>query len=600
MTDNFPVDDRSLSPASSLSSELYTSEAATQRSSLKAKLTEWLKPIEDQEELRQSIVEAMELLKSILQSIPVAPPYGRLNAHPSLVADIYWTRGPSDDLENEEPEEESGHSIAPYLVAVPGEDHFTLPFQVSDPHAESSRNYYLRHWTVFPSQLANVPCKHMTPDRLRVWINTIFETNFTLTSEVVACLLEFIEDGCDLGQVYGYLRPWIPNVKHEHEFTRLPAALRERRQKDYELRSAAMNSNHIANPRIPPRRVWDLYANRVLPYYALKPHAWSEDYLPDNLWAVSHSWVAPSERHYILTTINGKAWRVPIPRGTTLDSIRNELLMLGAEYVFLDVLCLRQEDKHLSEFESTRKKEWRLDVPTIGYIYTANNQRPVIVYFNGLGLPFRDGLVSRQDRFHWFNRMWTLQETPIIIIPGGLDRKIELNLLDFDPERRHGLWSSWASRQFLQRLKDEVPRLSTLGEAVKKIGLRFYSNPVDEVACLAYLLGCTTLPIYDADMDVEVAWSLLVECLPAKTRTQLLFTEFGSAQRTSLSWWRPKWEEVRACTCFITLPHWYIGKNVELRHEDGFSPRLGYRHGFDAYYHKAYIIEGCCFSPPKS
>ncbi len=36
---------------------------------------------------------------------------------------------------------------------------------------------------------------------------------------------------------------------------------------------------------------------------------------------------------------------VPIPQDTSLDLIRIEMLNLGAEYAWLDVLCLRQEGR---------------------------------------------------------------------------------------------------------------------------------------------------------------------------------------------------------------------------------------------------------------
>lgn len=493
-----------------------------------------------------------------------------------------------EDPENIIPTEPS----STFLVPHPDGSGFVLPFE-STSHISS--RIHKRQWSILPSKVANIPCKDATPKALLTRLNFIFETNFSLTSELEACLTEFIDDGCDIGQVYGYSRPWWPDIIHEEEFRTLPAAIRRRRQKDYDLRSAAINSNHITNPYVPPRRVWDLYANRVLPYHALKPKTdWGgEEYPPENLWAVSHSWVALSDRQSVLTTINGKAWRVSIPRGTTLDDIRNELLLLGAEYVFLDVLCLRQRDELLPEFESIRKKEWRLDIPTIGYIFQYS-QRPVIIYFNGLGRPFRDGPVDPNDHLHWFNRVWTLQETPIHAIFGGL--KVNLGQINISDPRT--IRPFQISHEFFQLLKSIKPTNNTysLNTTLRTLATRAYSNPVDQVACLAYLLSCTTLPIYDADIDVEVAWSLLVECLPDRTRTTLLFSDFGP-KRPSGSW-RPTWKQALACRDFKSPYH--INADEELRHLDGSSSDLGYRHGFDAYYHKAYVIDGCCIRLSQS
>ena len=484
-----------------------------------------------------------------------------------------------DDPENAIP---SGAST-PFLVRRADGRGFTLPF--SDP-LTSSRSYPLQ-WTILPSKVANIPCAGATPTTLLERLNFIFETKFPLTPDLAACLTEFIDDGCDIGQVYGYSRPWWPFVHHVEDFCALPAAIRKRRQKDYGLRSAAINSNHITNPRIPPRRVWDLYANRVLPYHAMRPKTdWGgEEYPPDNLWAVSHSWVAPAERQSVLTTINGKAWRVPIPRGTTINDIRNELLLLGAEYVFLDVLCLRQKDELLPEFESIRKREWRLDIPTIGYIFNQYPKRPVIIYFNGLGLPFRDGPVDPGDHLHWFNRVWTLQETPSQAIFGGL--KSKLGQIDISDARSPGPLEM--SGGFFEALKSMKTTNVSLHTTLRTLAARAYSNPVDQVSCLAYLLGCATLPIYDADIDVEVAWGLLVECLPDVTRTILLFSDFGP-RRISESW-RPTWKQVKACRDFQSPSD--IKEEETLKHLDGSSSGLGYRHGFDAYYQKAYIIENC-------
>ncbi len=57
---------------------------------------------------------------------------------------------------------------------------------------------------------------------------------------------------------------------------------------------------------------------------------------------------------------------VPIPKDANLDLIRIEMLNLGAEYAWLDVLCLRQLG---GRGEDLRKEEWKLDVPTIGHVY---------------------------------------------------------------------------------------------------------------------------------------------------------------------------------------------------------------------------------------
>ncbi len=48
------------------------------------------------------------------------------------------------------------------------------------------------------------------------------------------------------------------------------------------------------------------------------------------------------DRQNVETPINGCEWPVPMPKGADLNHIRIEMLNIGAEYVWLDVLCLRQ------------------------------------------------------------------------------------------------------------------------------------------------------------------------------------------------------------------------------------------------------------------
>lgn len=495
-----------------------------------------------------------------------------------------------------DPDMKMGNGLStPLLVRRPDGDKFALPFL--DPLA--SKWIYDRQWMVLPSKVANISCSSMTPSVLLKYLNTVFATDFGLTVGVEACLAELIDDGCDLGHVYGHLRPWWPREGSIEEFDTLPTDMLARRQKDYKLRSTAMSGTRITNPRMPPRRVWDLYSNRILPYYALRPETNSEggESLPRNLWTVSHSWRPPSERQSVLTTINEKAWRVPIPRGTTLNEIRNELLILGAEYVFLDVLCLRQKDEYLPESESIRKREWRLDIPTIGNIYNEGpgTDRPTVVYFNGLGLPFLNEKVDPKDPFHWFNRVWTLQESPRYIIFGGLEDKLsKIDLLTLTPWYHNRCqWPSGIRPDFVEQLINSSPfnMIHNVLTALHYLKPRSYSNPVDQVACLAYLLRCPTLPIYDADMDVEVAWSLLVECLPDSIRTTLLFSEFGIRRPSDP--WQPTWKQAMAYTQGIGGSNVGFPEDENLKHLEGSSPTLGYRYGLDVYYHAAYIVNGC-------
>ncbi|KAF8457908.1 hypothetical protein BDZ91DRAFT_636758, partial [Kalaharituber pfeilii] len=114
---------------------------------------------------------------------------------------------------------------------------------------------------------------------------------------------------------------------------------------------------------------------------------------------VSHAWVSNDEMGPCWTPINRFQWPVPLPKGTSLSEIRDELMQHGIHYTWLDVLCLRQQisqeagaavGMHEQEREGREKRrfdEWAVDVPMIGSIYQKSAY--VVVYFSGLGKAFR-------------------------------------------------------------------------------------------------------------------------------------------------------------------------------------------------------------------
>ena len=159
------------------------------------------------------------------------------------------------------------------------------------------------------------------------------------------------------------------------------------------------------------RRVWDIQANRVI------PRCWVPQVKVD---LISHAWVVDDELQYVWSPVNYKQWGIPMPKGVTLEIVRENLLQYGVEYSWLDVLCLRQEifsDKDtgvpigprlIEARESRRKKEWLTDVPLIGGIYQSAK---VLTYLNGLGRPYQPDADCTHPR-HWLKRAWTLQESP--------------------------------------------------------------------------------------------------------------------------------------------------------------------------------------------
>ena len=200
-----------------------------------------------------------------------------------------------------------------------------------------------------------------------------------------------------------------------------------------------------------PRRVWDICANTIIPatWFCGPPCPLSWDcMLPLGVKPISHAWVAEADLTYIMTEANQQMWPIPLPRGVQLEDIRGEMIRLGVRYAWLDVLCLRQEfwpalakdlatpaREIVEKHNECREMEWKVDVPTIGAIYSELGNfsiyrgGPIVIFMSGLGRPFRDeGWASER---HWLRRAWTLQETPPLSqcliggLPGGANHEWE-------------------------------------------------------------------------------------------------------------------------------------------------------------------------------
>ena len=263
--------------------------------------------------------------------------------------------------------------------------------------------------------------------------------------------------------------------------------------------------------------------------------------------------------------------------------------------------ALRGNDWDAWEFafmsEEDRKEEWLLDVPTLGHIYGHDRYQTTIVYFNGLGraLDLRSNALVAKT--HWFNRAWTLQETPINWLPGGLTP----SLCTDDQSDGPG---------FMRRLREaqetvgltttERPLFADLLEGMRRRPGFDEKKPYDRAAALAYLLPSRTRPVYTESSGqqngvfvVEEAWSLVVESLDEYTRLNFL-TCYPEPSRSSvvsgygggrmeISCWRPTWDQVmahkRSTVPKPTLPY---EMDEILR-----GPIRGY---VSCYYHTAFVI----------
>ncbi len=380
---------------------------------------------------------------------------------------------------------------------------------------------------VISASLADTPCATFGAPRLLDQLNPLLGTSYTMNTPSLTSLLEdCITKEYDFGTAYSRLRA----VWYTEDWNTVQDELRSCEAEDQEMRRKAVHGNGSVNPGMYPRRVWDLYGNRVVPMWTTAepyPHA------------ISHAWVDKNDRMDVWMPINGREWPVPIPKDANLDLIRIEMLNKGLEYVWLDVLCLRQQG---GPREDLRAEEWKLDVPTIGWVYRA---RKVHCYLSGLGRPLcvTEGYFD-SDRC-WFNRAWTLQEIAVWgyeicgVMPDGP--------LDAKPDK-DGNYDTEVLTAFHQKLRDLTRLECRTFKLLEEMWRRVSTNPVDKIAGMSILLGSSPIPAYYESQSVEDAWIALTNTTSGFMRGDLFFwyPEPGNAGTK----WRPSWNQIQEKSLF--------------------------------------------------
>ncbi|KAK0232864.1 hypothetical protein IW262DRAFT_1303604, partial [Armillaria fumosa] len=374
---------------------------------------------------------------------------------------------------------------------------------------------------VISSSLADTPCSSLGIQGLLDLLNRTLMTSYTLdTASHSSVLRDCIAKSYDFGTAYGRLRSaWC----NEHHYI-IQLKLWEREAKDIKRRRKAVKGSRIVDPNIRPRRVWDLYSNRVVPWWSCRAGY-------DEVQPISHAWVDEVDRVDVWTPINGYEWPVPIPKGANLNLVRIEMLNLGVEYTWLDVLCLRQRG---GAREDLRVEEWTLDVPTIGAIY---QPAWVVCYLSGLGLPLtlKEGDLE-SDRC-WFRRAWTVQEV-------GLGRTIAGDTADgplhAEPIDEAGNYEHKILTKFHKQLKSVEIISIDIYDVLSAMQDRISTYPIDKVAGLAYSLGTRSIPAYYESQSLEDAWTALVNEMHPGYRGKLFFTYPGTTRKK----WKPSWEQV--------------------------------------------------------
>ncbi|KAK0500943.1 hypothetical protein EDD18DRAFT_1280248 [Armillaria luteobubalina] len=389
---------------------------------------------------------------------------------------------------------------------------------------------------VITSHLANTPCATLGVQGLLDQLNATLATSYSLDNLFLSSLLEdCIKDGYDFGLAYSHLR----RIWYIDDWSTVQDVLWRWRDEDQKMRQKALVDNRIVNPRLPPRRVWDLYSNRVMPWW-LKSRAGKCDRYKYRQWPgpISHSWVDEKDRTAVWTPINENQWPAPIPKDADLNLIRIEMLNLGLEYTWLDVLCLRQVGGWR---EDLRTEEWKLDVPTIGEVYVLTNgevytQSDTVCYLSGLGRPLTLKEGDLESDRSWFRRAWTLQETKWWMVFAGDTPDSPLHA-----ECKDGEYETELLTGFHKQLKDTHKHFSgrhALAEMRKRVSM----NPVDKIAGLASIIGSWWIPAYYESASLEDAWTALVNSLPEIGRARLFILCAEPGDRGAK--WRPSWEQV--------------------------------------------------------
>ncbi|KAK0430883.1 hypothetical protein EV421DRAFT_1721056, partial [Armillaria borealis] len=356
-------------------------------------------------------------------------------------------------------------------------------------------------------------------------LNTTLGTSYSLDIPFLSSVLEdCITNNYDFGMGYGYLR----RIWKINKWSTIRDGLRRVEEIVQEQRRNALIGNQIVHRTwLLPRRVWDLYSNRVVPYWTMAIRSSLMRPQP-----ISHAWMDKKDRAVVWTSINGYEWPAPIPKDVDLNLIRIKMLNLGAEYAWLDVLCLRQVG---GGREDLRTEEWKLDVPTIGGVYLGID---VVCYLSGLGRPLMLKEGDLESDQSWFRRAWTLQEI-------GFDRMIAGDTPDgpMHAECKDGKYETELLTRFHKQLLSITDqRVFKVREALEEMRKRVSTNPVDKIAGLAFLMVSESIPAYYESASLKEAWTALVNSMNTNCRGQLFFLlpEPGDGDTK----WRPSWDQV--------------------------------------------------------
>ncbi|PBK82920.1 hypothetical protein ARMGADRAFT_1137901 [Armillaria gallica] len=357
---------------------------------------------------------------------------------------------------------------------------------------------------VISASLADTPCTTFGAPHLLDPLNLILGTSYTMDTPLLPSLLEdCITKEYDFGTAYGCLHA----VWHTLDWNTVWDKLCGCEAEDQTVRRKAVHGNGSVDSDMYPWHVWDLYSNRVVPIWTtgkIEPHP------------ISHAWVDENDRMDVWTPINGREWPVPILKNANLNLIRIEMLNNGLEYVWLDVLCLRQKG---GLREDLCAEEWKLDVPTIGWVYERTKMHCYLKdYFD--------------SDCCWFNHAWTLQE--IRCNGYAICRVTPNGPLNAKPDKDSN-YDTQVLTTFHQKLQSLKRLTIQKFDVLEEMRRRVLMNPVDKIAGMAMLLRSPRIPAYYESQSLEDAWTAFMNTASRYIQVDLFF-KYPEPGNASAKW----------------------------------------------------------------
>ena len=166
---------------------------------------------------------------------------------------------------------------------------------------------------VLSSDVASIPCSELGPGGLLERMNFYLDISYALNPTRNTLLNTCLRYAPDFGVPYSLLRPrWKLKPQSAIE------SIRTCHSNDAKARRNAFEGDHVIKKNIRPRRVWDLWSNRVVPTWMVYTEGDEDGYInalrSRGYFADSHAWLEEDQRQVVETlsmATNGQSPSLP-------------------------------------------------------------------------------------------------------------------------------------------------------------------------------------------------------------------------------------------------------------------------------------------------